>query len=115
MAVRENGSLSSVWPRLCLWEFPVVAVGCPCVEWLAVGEAGLSAVIARSVVALCSVSLVGAYGLMADCCLVDASASCSFSLAWLCRLSLRLSLLAFLPACMSVSPTVPARDPVAHG
>ena len=64
VAVRENGSLSSAWPRLCLWEFPVVAVGCPCVEWLAVGEAGLSAVIARSVFALCSVSLVGAYGLM---------------------------------------------------
>ena len=88
-----------------------VAGGCPCVEQIVVGGAGLSAVVVCCVVALCSVSLE----LMADCWLMNAGASCSSSLASHGISSLRLSPLASLPVCTSASLVVPARDPVAHG
>ena len=46
------------WYRSCLWDCSVVAGGGLCVEWIAVGEIGLSAVIARCVM-FC---FVGTYG-----------------------------------------------------
>ena len=48
--------------------------------------------------------------LMVYCYLVDADVPCLLSLAWLCILSLRLSLLASLPVCTSASLVALARD-----
>ena len=55
--MRGVGSLPLARSRLRFWGCPVVAGGCLCVEWIAIGEVGLSAVVVRCVVALCSVSL----------------------------------------------------------
>ena len=86
-----------------------VAGGCLCVSKLLL--VGLVCSLSL-LVALCRWDL---WGLTADCCLVDAGVSCSFSLALHDRLSLCLSPLVSLPACTSVSLAVRARDPVALG